>query len=200
MIKLDSRTYLYMCLLATIAVLSLWRGLSDAIAYDRDIFDVNHAWMLLTCHLSHLSFNHAVVNFLGMALLLVAFAGEVSGKESAILMLGCALMTGLGIHYFSHYIDRYYGFSGIIHGVLVGELLITITRFVWLHSIVILGIIGKVCYEWLGYGNLISSAEFIGGDVAVDAHLYGLLTGLVIGGLLWYLKHISQHDLPVKGE
>ncbi len=187
-IKLDSRTLFYLALIGIMAVLAMSPTLTETLAYDRHLVNNGSIWLLLTSHFVHLGTNHVMLNLAGVGILTVLFSGEISGKYSVCLVAVCALVTGLGVHLFSEHIDRYYGFSGVLHGCLVGELIITIRRFFLLHSLVIVGTVGKVLWEWLGFGNLLSSAEFIGGDIAVDAHLYGLISGSLVGVLILLLN------------
>jgi rhomboid family GlyGly-CTERM serine protease len=198
-IKGNSRTFFYVVLFGVMALLAMSPELTQTLAYDRQ--QVNNGgsyWMLLTCHFVHLGGNHALLNLAGVGILAALFSGEISGKYSAILVGVCALVTGLGVHLFSQQIERYYGFSGVLHGCLVGELIITIRRFFLLHSLVIAGTVGKVLWEWLGFGNLISSAEFIGGDVAVDAHLYGLISGFLAGVIILLLNSNNTSTIKSK--
>lgn len=144
-------------------------------------------WRLLTSQIVHLSVNHALLNAAGFLIVSLSFRQDVSPRRETVVLLLSMLGVGLGIYRFNPEIGWYVGLSGAIYGVLVHHLMLGARR----TPVIALGflafVVGKVIYEQFIAGPDRSIETFIGGQVAEDAHLYGVLSGLVLGmvSLLW---------------
>jgi rhomboid family GlyGly-CTERM serine protease len=133
----------------------------------------------------HISFNHTILNLTGYFIIAYSFRAEIKPSfESIALLISCA-GTGLGIHFLSPHMQPYYGLSGAIYGLLSCYALVGFRRTPFLSGLFLAFLAGKIAYEQLVAPPQITE-EFIGGIVAVDAHLYGGFTGLLIGAA-WFL-------------
>ena len=82
----------------------------------------------------------------------------------------------------------YVGLSGALYGVLAFGLLRVKDYQFWIRVLVFSGLVLKVLFEYFaGASDQIS--EFIGGPVATDVHLYGVVMGVlsVVVMRLWRL-------------
>jgi len=73
---------------------------------------------------------------------------------------------------------RYVGLSGVLHGLFIIGARWELKRYNLSGVVLLLLIVGKVIWEQIN-GALPGSESMSGGKVAVNAHLYGLMAGLV---------------------
>jgi len=73
----------------------------------------------------------------------------------------------------------------MLHGLLLAGVMANLASGHRFEIVLLLALFVKVAWEQL-YGALPGSADFAGGAVVVDAHLYGLIGGL-IGALPYVL-------------
>lgn len=140
-------------------------------------------WRIFTSQIVHLGVNHALLNAAGFLIVSVAFRQEVTSRREVLVLLVSMLGVGLGIFHFNPEIGWYVGLSGAIYGVLVHHLMLGARRTPLLAGGFLFFVVGKVIYEQFIAGPDRTIEDFIGGAVAEDAHLYGVITGSLLGGL-----------------
>lgn len=155
----------------------------QALRFDREAILRGGVWRLLTGSLVHQSWSHLLLNIAGL-LMIAAFFGKVLNLRGWLIISGgCALGVGLGILFLDPGVSFYVGFSGVLHGLFAAGLIMErgIQRR---NRALLLGLLsGKLLWEQI-QGPLPGTAQAAGGNVLVDAHLYGAIAGLVLGWLL----------------
>lgn len=147
-----------------------------ALRYDRGALAGGEWWRLLTAHVVHLSFEHAVLNMLGLVLMWALFAREYTPRGWLLILASTVIAIDLGLWLGDSTVQWYVGSSGVLHGVLAAGTLAYLRRRDPLGWILALFMVGKLIYEqWVGALPLVTG----GASVVVDAHLYGVLGGLV---------------------
>ena len=86
----------------------------------------------------------------------------------------------------------YVGLSGLLHGYYTaGAIAVKFKRRFWNYMLLIL-IFSKLTWEQV-MGPIPGSVEVSGGNVVVDAHLYGAIMGLITGYFIVLKKnHLSK--------
>jgi rhomboid family GlyGly-CTERM serine protease len=148
--------------------------------YDREALAAGQWWRLLTGHVIHLGYEHAVLDVAGLALLWALFARDYSARGWALIIGMSILGIDAGLWLLSSTTQWYVGSSGVLHGVLAAGTCAHLRQREPDGWILALLLIGKLLYEQtLGALPLTS-----GGAVIVDAHLYGAAAGAVAALLL----------------
>jgi membrane associated rhomboid family serine protease len=133
-----------------------------ALRYDRDALAAGQWWRLLTAHVIHLGFEHAL---LGLSVL---------GVDAGLWLLSSTTQW-------------YVGSSGVLHGVLAAGAVAHLRSRQPDGWVLALFLVGKLVYEQSA-GALPLTA---GGAVIVDAHLYGAVAGALAALLLrWFAKPV----------
>lgn len=137
-------------------------------------------WRLITSQFVHLGNNHTMLNVVGYVIINACFREYVSPRQEMLGLMVSTLGVGLGIYFFNPEMQWYVGLSGAIYGLLIFQLSLGWRRspFMALFFVIYLG--GKFIYEQFMVGPDTLSAEFIGGMVAIDSHLYGAITGVLL--------------------
>lgn len=148
-----------------------------SLRYERYAILDREWWRLLTGNLVHLGTAHLALNLAGLGLISFLFRPRFDAWRWFAVLLACALSTSLGLLIFTQ-IEWYVGLSGVLHGAYAAGALAEVRggrRFGY-ALLLLLGI--KLLAELL-LGASASTAVLIGGEVVVDAHLFGALGGLL---------------------
>lgn len=137
-------------------------------------------WRALTGHLLHSNHWHLLMNLGALLLMLMLHQMHYRLKSFALLLLfGCVGISVL-LFVFSPDIQIYVGLSGWLHCFITVGALLDIRHNIQSGWLILLGVVAKVTYEqWQGPDAEL--AQLIDANVAIDAHLYGVICGLVLG-------------------
>lgn len=170
--------------LAVIVIAGLAHVLPEAarewLVYDRGMVVGGQYWRLVTGHFLHTNLNHLLMNSAALVILWYLFGSYLSGRKTVGLLLLLCALCGVGLFVFNSDLYRYVGLSGVLHGLMVWGSVEDIRRGAHMGKLLLLGIAVKTTWEQLG-GDTSATAAFIGADVAIDAHLWGAVAGLLIG-------------------
>ncbi len=172
-----------------LAALSLAAALPGwtALRYDRGAISDGELWRLLTGHFAHLGPAHFALNAAGLALVWLLVGGAYSGLQWAFVAAFAVAAIDLGFWFLDERLAWYVGMSGVLHALLSAGILRQLREMpVELGGLGAL-LVAKIVYEQVA-GPLPGSQESAGGDVVVNAHLYGVIGG-VLGGLLLALAN-----------
>jgi len=162
----------------------------------RAIADGNQWWRLLTSHWVHYGRYHLALNLGAFLLCVYILFPKISLRHYSALLIACMLSVGLGIYAFSAEMTYYTGLSGVLHGLLVAGVLLTFKTTPWMNALALGVVTAKIVQEQLpGFD---ASHPLLPVPVAVDAHLYGALAGLVWGlaVVLWKTRQKRRPDIP----
>ena len=147
-----------------------------ALRFDRAGIRDYEMWRLATGHFVHLGWAHFVMNIAGLALVWLLFGACFSASQwTAILLLAIAGID-IGLWFLDPDLVWYVGLSGALHGMLAAGVVAAVMR--GSTESVVLGIllVGKLAWEQF-LGPLPGTAGIAGGDVVVNSHLYGAVSG-----------------------
>jgi len=176
-------------LLAIVLLLDLLWGLGDTVGsllrYDRGAIAAGGWWRLLTAHCVHLDLHHLILNELGLVLMWSLFADDFDVVEWTLIVSAGALGISSGLWWFSPGVTWYVGASGILHSVMAAGTAKHLIGREWDRWLLVVCLSAKLAYE-----------QFGGHEpplVVVDAHLYGALSGFVVGAALCGRTAIIRH-------
>lgn len=141
----------------------------------------------LTGQWSHGTYQHMVVNYVGLVLVGIIFAKVVSTLSWLSWIVIISAAVSILLYIYDPELDRYVGFSGALYGLLVACLIRSIQTMPWLGIVGLIAVAIRMYIEQTGVFDVNMSPEFIGGDVWVNAHLYGAYVGAAVGfvGLMY---------------
>ena len=149
----------------------------DLLIYDRQAINDLQVWRLLTGNYLHSNLNHLLLNLGGLLLLWSLHGDHFKTRSYLIGFTFFCVSMSLCLYYFTPEMSRYVGLSGALHGLFVWGAVKDIAIGYKTGWGLLIGIAVKVGYEQF-VGPSESLAETIGASIAIDAHLYGVLTGL----------------------
>lgn len=168
-------------------------GVTSLLRYDRAPIEDGQVWRLVTAHVVHLGWGHAVLNAAALALIIVGFGPLLRGSQWIVVVLVSALAVDAGLWFLHPIVDWYAGLSGVLHG-LVAAAGIAMWRATPRPAAVILCLLaGKLLWEFT-VGPLPLTGKTTGANVIVQAHLWGAAGGF-LGALFVTRRHPA--DSPV---
>ncbi len=144
-----------------------------ALRYDREALAAHQWWRLLTGHMVHLGYEHALLDVAGLTLMWALFARDYSWRGWLLILALSVAGIDAGLWYWSSTTQWYVGSSGVLHGVLAAGTCAHLRRREPDGWILAVFLVGKLLYEQV-HGALPLTS---GGAVIVDAHLYGAVGG-----------------------
>ncbi|WP_233078226.1 rhombosortase [Rheinheimera soli] len=137
-------------------------------------------WRALTGHLLHSNHWHLVMNLGALLLMLMLHQLYYQLSSFALLLLSGCIGISLLLYLFSPDIQIYVGLSGWLHCFITVGALLDIKHKIQSGWLILLGVIAKVTYEqWQGPDPEL--AALIDANVAIDAHLYGVICAVLLG-------------------
>lgn len=177
-LALPTLVWLVGCALLTLA--ASVQPLSAWLSYDQGWFERGQLWRPVTASIAQLHLKHWVLNQWGLILMALLLPARLARIDMvAFLFVWLTVSISLTVSGYSDYA----GLSGVIYGWLIWSLLTSPHYPSWLLLTVALGVSLKVVVENLpGMSQLLndSTAGFIDAEIAVRAHLWGLVSGWLI--------------------
>lgn len=178
------------CCLALCLLFAPWAGDSVAnFGLDAQALAAGEYWRVLTHHFVHVSWPHLLLNLAASGVLLLLFGPELRGR--AVLAAALALLLLLSVALVSLAPPRLYvGLSGLLHGLYALAACLALWRDRLSAGAVLAMLFAKVVLEqWRGSSAAL--AELVGSEIAIEAHLYGVVLGLLLGGLAAALRRAA---------
>ncbi len=195
--KLNCAHWIAVAVGATCIILQLF-GLQEALRFSRPDIEAGQWWRLLTGNLVHLGYSHLFLNLAGLIVITALLAPAMRAWHWLLTGIISMIGVGTGLLLFDPHLQWYVGLSGVLYGLLLGGAIAEFRHQRLTAVILAAYTIGKIVWEQL-YGAVESSEKMTGGNVIVNAHLYGMVSGglavIVLLGLGYLVRHYRNQSL-----
>ncbi|MDT0602259.1 rhombosortase [Thalassotalea castellviae] len=165
--------------------------ISETFIYKRSLIADHQYWRLFSGHVFHTNYAHLLLNTLAIILLWALHGQYYSTKQYFKLVFFSSIAISFGIYFFTPEMSEYVGLSGVLHALFVWGALKDIEHNEKTGYLLILGAIIKIIHEqWFGASEEI--AQLIHANVAIDAHLWGAISGLSYYLLSYFSKKVEK--------
>jgi len=161
---------------------------SELLAYYHTGINQFEFWRLLTATFCHTNFNHLAMNLIGLIVTLGLFIDTFKKMTLLPLIVFSSLFIGLALFLLEVNVLWYVGFSGVLHALFSYGVMSDINNKDRWGYLLGLGLVVKIAYEQF-FGAQQSTVELIGAPVLINAHLYGVLAGIIFYALNWVAKN-----------
>lgn len=170
--------YLLLSALAMLIALlpEAWQA---ALAFDRSVLAQGELWRLLSGHLVHSNGYHLLMNLCGLFVIMVLHGAIADRLALYWQWLLLSLLTSLALWCWASDIEVYVGLSGVLHGMLSYGAIMDIRQHYRSGYLILAGIAIKLAAE-LYSGPDAELATKIAAEVAIEAHLWGAIAGVVL--------------------
>ena len=164
--------------------------ITQALVYQRVLINEGEIWRLFTGHLLHTNGFHFLLNLAALIMLWSLHGRFYTNKNYSALFLFCSISTSIGIYFGDPSLTEYVGLSGVLHGVFVFGAIMDIVSKDKTGYLLFMGVWLKIAHEQI-YGASADVSDLIEASVAIDAHLWGAVGGLIF--TLIYIKNKSNN-------
>jgi rhomboid family GlyGly-CTERM serine protease len=175
--KQHSVAVVIVAILVTLAII-FDAQLSHFFVYQRQLIEEGEYWRVFTGHFFHTNTYHYLLNMAALVMLWLLHGQFYSIKNYALLFLVSAFICSLGLYYFDATLIQYVGLSGVLHGIFVFGAIMDIKTKDKTGYLLFIGVWLKIAYEQF-YGASSEVSDLIDASVAINAHLWGAVGGLV---------------------
>ncbi|MBA6373421.1 MULTISPECIES: rhombosortase [unclassified Colwellia] len=165
-------------------------SLSGFFVYQRSLVTQGEVWRVFSGHFFHTNGAHFLLNSAAVIMLWALHGHFYTIKSYLIVFMISAVICAAGIHWFSPNIEQYVGLSGILHGLFIWGAIEDIKAKERTGYLLLIGVILKIAHEQY-YGASEDVADLIGANVAINAHLWGALGGVLAILFLMAIKSFS---------
>lgn len=148
-------------------------------------------WRILSGNFTHTNFAHFGMNL--AALWVISFIFKPSANTLLLVLSVLSLIVGL-LNFLSD-MTSYVGLSGVLHGLFASFALkeaLDGRKSSWL---LVIGVIAKVAWE-LTMGASQSTSELINARIAVESHLFGVISGILFAVTTHYAPQLKTLKAP----
>ncbi|ABV36656.1 rhomboid family protein [Shewanella sediminis HAW-EB3] len=160
------------------------------LAFRRSAITNGEYWRLFTGNLLHTNQWHLLMNLAGLWVLLLLFKPHFKALTFTLIFSALCLLQGLGLYLFYPGLLGYVGLSGMLHGLFTYGAIRDISTGLKSGYLLLLGVIIKVAYEQI-FGASEQVTEMIGARVATEAHLIGVITGILVVALVSFTTKLK---------
>lgn len=151
---------------------------SSLLAYYHTGLENFELWRLITGSFCHTNFNHLAMNVFGLIVTLLLFIDTFKQTKIWPLFIFNSLFISIALFLFEPSIIWYVGLSGVLHGLFSFAVICDLkNKDVWGYLLGS-GFILKIAYEQF-FGASQSTIDLIEANVAINAHLYGAISGVI---------------------
>ena len=162
--------------------------------YHRDAISDIELWRIISAHFLHTNLAHLLLNASAIILLWTLHGNFYTIRQYFALFIFCAVITSLGLYWFSPELTQYVGLSGVLHGVFVWGAIWDIRHKDKTGYLLFIGVWLKIAYEQV-YGASQEVSQLINANVAIDAHLWGALAGTLYALLMLVPRLIRKRTV-----
>lgn len=173
----NSVSALFCILLMTVA--ALLPGNIGLLALDPDLVRQGEWWRIISGHWVHSNNYHLLINIAAFVALWSLHGSYYSATRLGVLIVLCSVVISGGV-VIQDDLSRYLGFSAVLHGMFSWGCWMSIRNRDYLGWVWLSGLAAKLIYEQIAGGSSYT-ANLIAMNVAIDAHVYGAITGLLLG-------------------
>ena len=155
--------------------------------YNRESIINGEYWRLISGNFNHTNIYHLILNLAALAVIGGLHYRYYNSAAYTGLILLLSIGVGVGILWLSPSTHLYVGLSGILHGIIIVGAVIDVTKKYYSGYVLMIGTVLKVINEQL-FNSPVEISQLIEAKVLTEAHLYGLVTGLIIAPLYVYLN------------
>ena len=155
---------------------------ANTLIYARGAILDGEWYRLLTFHFVHLSTNHFLINLFTLAALWLLYGRTMRTREWVGVTIGSGFAIGLCLLLLSPEVQWSAGLSGLLYALFACAAIRSAMSGEYLSVAVVAFLVGKVVMEQT-IGPSAAMEQFVGSAIIVDAHMFGVIAGLLFGVL-----------------
>ena len=187
------RLFILLVAISLVCLSFQFEPLSSVANWQRDLIQDGQWWRILTGNFAHTNYAHLSMNMAGLWIITSIF------RPSPLLLIINVVMISIavGLLNFLSSMYSYVGLSGVLHGLFASFALneaLNGRKGSWL---LVAAVLVKVIWESI-VGGSDTTSEWIQARIAVESHLFGALSGMILTGIIHFTLLKTRLFSPVK--
>jgi rhomboid family GlyGly-CTERM serine protease len=178
---------LLLTLFVGLNLVTLFMGWDAYLQYQRYAIGHGEVWRVITGHLVHISAMHFLLNLFGLLIIWQLASDWMGNADSLKILLISMLLISLGLYFFYPQVQWYRGLSGALHAFWSAAAFLGLERRRPLAILLLALLLIKLAWE-VTIGPVPMSRELSGGDILIQSHWLGAISGLLIAAGFMILK------------
>jgi rhomboid family GlyGly-CTERM serine protease len=154
-------------------------GINRALEFQQLAIRDQAWWRIWGGNFTHFGWYHTAMNAAGFFAVMMILFWHLPWQKSLLVLT--LIPVGVGVGLLVTDVDVYRGFSGANYGLLAYGLLAGLLTNMGAYGVALLVLSGKIALEQMPGYDINYLREEIGVAVAVEAHLSGFITGVLLG-------------------
>jgi len=193
-LPLNTEHCLLVCAVAFLSLIAYFfdDDIANTFVYHHQLISQGELWRIFTGHFFHTNGYHLLLNLAALLLLWALHGQFYTLWNYSLLFITSASVCSVGLYFCSPDISQYVGLSGVLHGIFVFGAMMDIRHHDKTGYLLFIGVWLKVAHEQF-YGASEEVSTLINASVAIDAHLWGAIGGLIFSVIYFtYLRHRTR--------
>jgi len=184
----ESKSLLFFIMVALLSSLFWLAGETtlNTLMYHRQAIADGELWRLISGHFVHSNGWHLILNLASLMMIGLLFSNHLSiGTWSLMFIISGFFVSGC-YFWIAPEFDYYVGLSAILYGVIIIGALLDLKHQPLIATIILIVVTGRVIWQQFS-GSVDSLSDLIEDRVAIESHLFGIISGYILGlGLLFW--------------
>ncbi len=164
----------------------------EALMYHRQAIAEGQYWRFITGHLVHSNGWHLLLNLASLIMIGLLFNHHLSITFWFIVFVVSAFLISAAYFWYAPEFDYYVGLSAVLYAAIIIGALLDLKEQPLIAAIILIVVTGRVIWQQYA-GSVDGLAEIIDSRVAIESHLFGIISGYLIGMILvWRQRLISN--------
>lgn len=151
--------------------------LGYTLQWDHQAIISGEWWRIVTGNFTHTNLYHLIMNIFGLWIIGFIFRAQLESRSLLLIILG--ISTAIGSLLLLTDLSLYVGLSGVLHGLFGFYALKEYHSGRQSSLYLVIGLLIKILWEQ-NFGSPTGTQSLIDAPVALNAHLFGTLSGLIL--------------------
>ena len=185
-----NKSFYFFIIIALISSLLWLSGNSalETLSYDRDAVNTGEVWRLISGHFVHSNGWHLLLNLASLMMIGLLFSQHLTISLWIFSFFTSGLFISACYYYIAPQYQTYIGLSAILYGVIIIGALLDLKEQTLIATLVLLVVTGRVVWQQYS-GSVESLADLIESRVAIESHLFGIISGYLLGAIFLYRQY-----------
>ena len=161
----------------------------EALMYHRQAIGEGQYWRFITGHLVHSNGWHLLLNLASLIMIGLLFNHHLSITFWIIVFVVSALLISAAYFWYAPEFDYYVGLSAVLYAAIIIGALLDLKEQPFIAALILIVVTGRVIWQQYA-GSVDALADIIDDRVAIESHLFGIISGYLIGPILVWRQRL----------
>ncbi|MCP3674369.1 MAG: rhombosortase [Gammaproteobacteria bacterium] len=163
----------------------------EALMYHRQAISDGQYWRFISGHLVHSNGWHLLLNISSLIMIGLLFNHHLSIIFWIIVFVISAFVISATYFWYAPEFDYYVGLSAVLYAVIIIGALLDLKEQPFIAALILIVVTGRVIWQQYA-GSIDYLTDIIDSRVAIESHLFGIISGYLIGIILVWRQRLIK--------